>query len=70
MSFNSTTYWKNKHRRDAWKYLEEAREIARRVKDGLAYSWEPASIPARVKLARTEMHLHLTYRRIAKERAR
>jgi hypothetical protein len=62
MAFNATTYRANKTRKQAWAYLAQARDIKARAARGEAYDWETPRIASCVKLARLEMHLHLSYR--------
>ena len=64
MAFNSDTFRANKARREAWNYLDEARDIKARVKTGEAYDWEEGRIATKVKLARLHMHDHLCWKRI------
>ena len=57
MPFNANTYRKNKHRRQAWAELAEARAIRERVRAGAA--WEAPRIATYVQLARISMRLYL-----------
>ena len=63
MAFNSQTYHANKHRKEAWVNLSRAREIKNRMMQGVAYDWELPRITFFVKLARSDMKLHLLMRK-------
>ncbi len=64
MAFNAKTYYANKYRRSAWEGLAKARDIKERASKGEAYEWELPRIKLFVDVARTDMHLHLIYRRV------
>jgi hypothetical protein len=64
MPFNSTTYYLNKHAREAWAYLAKARDLRDRQKRGEPiHPWE-SGIDFNVRMARSSMKQSLTYRRI------
>jgi hypothetical protein len=65
MPFNALTYYANKNRREAWRYLAQARDIKARSAAGTAYEWEKPRIKTMVDLARNAMRISLNYRRIA-----
>lgn len=67
MAFNAHTYRMNQHRKSAWRYLAEAREIKSRAARGEAYGWETPRITLNVMLARSEMKLHLMCREMRKD---
>jgi len=60
--FNANTYRANKYRRQAWADLAKARDIKARAARGEAYDWELPRAALFVKLARSNMKLHLLYR--------
>ncbi len=62
MAFNANTYRMNKSRRTAWANLAKARDIKARLDAGDAYDWERSRIRTFVRIARMDMHLHLSYR--------
>lgn len=63
MAFNAETYRSNKYRKSAWKDLGAAREIKERAAKGEAYDWELPRIAFFVKMARSNMRLHLMSRK-------
>lgn len=65
MAFNSDTYRANKYANSAWHNLANARAIKRRVASGEAFEWERGRIATYVKLARLDMRISLSCRRIA-----
>lgn len=64
MPFNAGTYRANRWRKDAWKRLDEARDIKARASRGEAYEWEIPRIALNVTLARSSMKLYLSQRRV------
>lgn len=66
MAFNGQTYRRNKARRSALEYLAQARAYKARVLSGEAYTWEAALIPGRVRCARLQWSVYLSYRRMEK----
>lgn len=64
MAFNATTYRMNKFRKQAWAYLQAARDIRARVTADPAHEWERPRIATHVQLARGSMRMHLIERRI------
>lgn len=63
MAFNSQTYRSNKYRKSAFENLATARDIKTRDAKGEAYGWELPRIAVFVKLARSDMRLHLLTRK-------
>lgn len=63
MAFNSQTYRSNRYRKSAWENLARARDIKTRTAKGLAYDWEAPRIATFVKLALSDMKLHLMTRK-------
>lgn len=63
MAFNSQTYRANRHRKQAWAELAQAREIKARVATSEAYEWEIPRIALYAKLAHSSMRLYLLMRR-------
>ena len=61
MAFNSHSYYRNKARRQALAYLEEAREVKRRAAASKAYDWEVERLPRMVLLARNGWRIYLSY---------
>lgn len=69
MPFNSQTYHRNKARRSALAYLEEARDVKRRAAAGEAYDWEIERLPRLVELARNGWRIYLSYLFVARMNA-
>lgn len=61
MAFNSQTYHRNRARKSALAYLEEARDVKRRAAAGDAYDWEVERLPRMVALARNGGRIYLSY---------
>ncbi|RUX03175.1 MAG: hypothetical protein E5V51_00115 [Mesorhizobium sp.] len=65
MPFNADTYRAKKYAASAWENLGRAREIKARIEAGLPlYDWEASRLPMFVRLARIDMHLSLSHRRM------
>ena len=60
MAFNSNSYHRNKARRRALEYLEQARQSKRQIAAGEGHAWE-TPVERLVWYARNEWRLYLSY---------